>query len=162
MLKLNPSKNLYNLDFNTQKCWDFINKQNFDILVSLSALQWAKDLDFIFKNIKKLDKKYVLAIFTSNTFKTLHKTANIISPIHSKEEIIKDSHILNPQIEIINYELEFKNALEMLRYIKKSGVSAGERKLSYKEVMKVIKDYPLNYLEFEVIILKSKNASNFV
>jgi malonyl-CoA O-methyltransferase len=162
MLKLNPSKNVYNFDFNTQKCWDFINKQNFDILVSLSALQWAKDLNFIFKNIKKLDKKYVLAIFTSNTFKTLHKTANIISPIHSKEEIIKDSHILNPQIEIINYELEFKNALEMLRYIKKSGVSAGERKLSYKEVMKVIKDYPLNYLEFEVIILKSGNASNFV
>jgi malonyl-CoA O-methyltransferase len=162
MLKLNPAKNLYNLDFNTRKCWDFIEKQNFDILVSLSALQWAKDLEFIFNNIKKLNKEYILAIFTSNTFKTLHKTANIISPIHSKEKIIKHSQILNPQIEIINYELKFKNALEMLRYIKKSGVSAGEKKLSYKEVMKVIQNYPLNYLEFEVIILKSGNASNFV
>jgi malonyl-CoA O-methyltransferase len=157
MLKLNPAKNLYNFDFNTQKCWDFITKQKFDILVSLSAIQWAKDLEFIFNNIKKLNKKYILAIFTSNTFKTLHKTANITSPIHSKKKIIKKSKILNPKIEIINYELEFENSLEMLRYIKKSGVSSGEKKLSYKEVMKVIQNYPLNYLEFEVIILKSKN-----
>jgi malonyl-CoA O-methyltransferase len=157
MLKLNPAKNLYNFDFNTKKCWEFIAKQNFDILVSLSSLQWAKDLKFIFNNIQKLNKDYILAIFTSNTFRTLHKTANITSPIHSKEEIIKYSEILNPQIEIINYELKFKNTLEMLRYIKKSGVSAGEKKLSYKEVMKVIENYPLNYLEFEVILLKSKN-----
>ncbi len=157
MLKLNPSKNLYNLDFNTQKCWDFINKQNFDILVSLSALQWAENLEFIFTNIKNLNKNYILAIFTSNTFKTLHKTANITSPIHSKEEILEKSKILNPKIEIINYQLEFENSLEMLRYIKKSGVSSGEKKLSYKEIKKVIENYPFNYLEFEIVILKSKN-----
>jgi malonyl-CoA O-methyltransferase len=157
MLKLNPSKNLYNLDFNTQKCWDFINKQNFDILVSLSALQWAENLEFIFTNIKNLNKNYILAIFTSNTFKTLHKTANITSPIHSKEEILEKSKILNPKIEIINYQLEFENSLEMLRYIKKSGVSSGEKKLSYKEIKRVIENYPFNYLEFEIVILKSKN-----
>jgi len=157
MLKLNPANNLYNFDFNTQKCWDFIEQQNFNILVSLSALQWANDLEFIFNNIKKLNSKYILAIFTSNTFKTLHKSANITSPIHSKEKIIQYSQVLNPKIEIINYNLEFKNTLEMLRYIKKSGVSTGEKKLSYKKIMKVITDYPLNYLEFEIIILKSKN-----
>jgi malonyl-CoA O-methyltransferase len=157
MLKLHPSKNIYNFDFNTNECWEFIKKQNFDILVSLSALQWAENLEFIFTNIKNLNKNYILAIFTSNTFKTLHKTANITSPIHSKKEILEKSRILNPKIEIINYQLEFENSLEMLRYIKKSGVSSGEKKLSYKEIKRVIENYPFNYLEFEIVILKSKN-----
>jgi len=154
MLKLHPHKNIFNYDFNTTECWDFIKNQNFEILVSFSALQWANDLKFIFNNIKKLNKPYLLAIFTSNTFKTIHKTANISSPIHSKEEILKYSKILNPKIEILNYSLEFNNKLEMFRYIKKSGVSSGEKKLSYTQIKKLIENYPLNYLEFEIIILK--------
>ena len=123
MLKLHPHKNIYNLDFNTKECWEFIKKQNFDILVSFSALQWANDLNFIFKNIKTLNKSFILAIFTSNTFKTIHKIAKISSPIHSKQEILEKSKILNPKIEILNYTLEFNNKMEMFRYIKKSGVS---------------------------------------
>jgi malonyl-CoA O-methyltransferase len=43
----------------------------------------------------------------------------------------------------------------MLRYIKKSGVSGGQKKLSLKEIRKLLKNYPLNYLEFESITLKS-------
>jgi len=156
MLKLHPSRNVYNFDFNTSECWKFIKNQNFDILVSLSALQWAKNLEFIFENIQKLDKEYVLAIFTSNTFKTLHKTANITSPIHSKEEILEISKILNSKIEIINYELEFENSLEMLRYIKKSGVGATDTRVSTKKLKKVI-NLGLRKLEFEIVILKSKN-----
>ena len=138
MLNIHPHTNIYCLDFNTQKCWNFIKTQNFEILVSFSALQWANDLEFIFNNIKKLNKPYLMAIFTSNTFKTVHKTANINSPIHSKEDIIKHSKILNPKIEILNYSLEFNNKLKMFRYIKKSGVSGGEKKLSYKEIKKLI------------------------
>ena len=155
MLNLHPNKNTYCFDFNTQKCWDFIKKQNFEILVSFSALQWANDLDFIFQNIKTLNKPYLLAIFTSNTFKTIHKIANITSPIHSKENILNYSKILNPQIEILEYKLHFEDKLEMFRYIKRSGVSSGENKLSYKEIKNLIKNYPLNYLEFEIMILYS-------
>jgi len=162
MLKLNPSKNVYNFDFNKVECWNFIQKQNFDILVSLSALQWAKNLEFIFHNIKKLNKKFVLAIFTSNTFKTLHKTAKINSPIHSKEEILEKSKVLNSEIKITNYKLEFDNPLKMLRYIKRSGVSSGEKKLSIKEVRKILSS-ELNYLEFEIILLfNNKPKSIFI
>ena len=156
MLKLHPSKNVYNFDFNTPICWEFIQKQNFDILISLSALQWAKDLEFIFTNIKSLNKKFILAIFTSNTFKSLHNKLNLTSPIHSKEEILKTSKILNPEIEVLNYELEFKNPLEMLRYIKKSGVGANKQKATLKDMKKLLNSN-LKKLEFEVIILKSKN-----
>jgi len=152
MLKLHPLKEVYNFDFNTTLCWNFIQKQEFDILVSLSALQWAKDLEFIFNNIKKLNKNYILAIFTSNTFKTLHKTLNITSPIHSKETILEKAKILNPKIEIKNYELEFSSSLELLRYIKKSGVSGGEKRASLLNLKKVLNS-DLTKLEFEVIFL---------
>jgi len=156
MLKLHPSQNIYNFDFNTKECWNFIQKQNFEILVSLSALQWASDLEFIFQNIKKINKEYILALFTSNTFKTLHKNINLTSPIHSKETILEKSKILNPQIEIINYQLEFKNSLEMLRYIKKSGIGATQKRATQKELKNVINS-GLKTLEFEVVILKPKN-----
>ena len=156
MLNIHPNNNTYCLDFNTQICWDFIQKQNFNIFVSFSALQWANDLEFIFNNIKKLNKPYLIAIFTSNTFKTIHKTANITSPIYSKEKILEYSKILNPNIETLNYKLYFDNKLEMFRYIKKSGVSSGEKKLSFKEIKKLINNYPLNYLEFEILVLKPK------
>jgi len=43
----------------------------------------------------------------------------------------------------------------MLRYIKQSGVSGGKKQLSYKEIKRVIKDYPLDYLEFEVLFVKA-------
>jgi len=155
MLELHPNNNTYCFDFNTKECWDFIKIQNFDIFVSFSALQWANDLEFIFNNIKKLNKPYLIAIFTSNTFKTIHKIANINSPIHSRESIIKHSKILNPNIETLNYKLYFDNKVEMFRYIKKSGVSGGEKKLSYKEIKKLINNYPLNYLEFEILVLKN-------
>jgi len=155
MLNLHPHSNTYCLDFNTKECWEFIKQQNFDILVSFSALQWANDLNFIFKNIKSLNKPFLLAIFTSNTFKTIHQTANITSPIHSKEDILKYSKILDPKIKILNYKLHFEDKFEMFRYIKRSGVSSGEKKLSYKEIKTLIENYPLNYLEFEIIILKN-------
>jgi len=157
MLKLHPNPNVFEFDFNTKECWEFIKNQNFDILVSFSALQWSNDLKFIFNNIKNLQKPFILAIFTANTFKTIHKIANITSPIHSKENILETSKILNPKIETLNYKLHFKNKLEMFRYIKKSGVSSGEKKLSYKEIKNLIKNYPLDYLEFEILVLKSKN-----
>ena len=157
MLNIHPHQNTFNYDFNKIQCWEFINKQNFDILVSFSALQWAIDLNFIFDKIKKTNKQYLITLFTSNTFKTIHKIANINSPIHSKDNILKHSKILNPDIEILTYKLYFEEKIELFRYIKKSGVSGGEKKLSYKEIKQLINNYPLNYLEFEVIVLKSKN-----
>ena len=157
MLKLHPHKNKFCFDFNKKECWNFIQKQKFEIFVSFSALQWANNLEFIFYNIKQLNKPFLITIFTSNTFKTLHQTAKIKSPIHSRDNILKYSTLLKPEIEILNYKLYFEDKIEMLRYIKKSGVSGGEKKLSIKKIKELIKNYPLNYLEFESITLKSKN-----
>ena len=151
MLKFNPC-NVIKADFNTKECFELIKKYEFDQIVSFSALQWAEDLDFVFNEIKSLNNEFLLTIFTSNTFKTLHKFLDFTSPIYSKEEIINKSKILNPYIEILNYTLTFSNPLDLLLYIKNSGVS-GNKMCNYVKLRKFIKEFPFNYLEFEVVLL---------
>ncbi len=154
MLKLNPCNTLQ-LDFNTKECFEEIKKYDFSQIVSFSALQWAKDLNFVFSEIKKLDKKYFFAIFTSNTFKTLHNFLEISSPIYSKEEILESSKILHPHVEILRYEMSFSTPKELLEYIKFSGVR-GEVRASRSKIKKFLKTFPVNTLEFEVLVLGSK------
>jgi malonyl-CoA O-methyltransferase len=152
MLRLNPCNTLL-LDFNTKECFETIKKYDFNQIVSLSALQWAKDLNFIFNEIKQLKKSYFFAIFTSNTFKSLHNFLDISSPIYSKEEILNYANILNPKIEILNKTLFFKTPKELLNYIKYSGVK-GKTKANISKLKKFYKYFPINKLEFEIIILK--------
>ena len=160
MLKLNPCNTL-KLDFNTKKCFEVIKKYDFEQIVSFSALQWAYDLEFVFREIKKLNKNYLLAIFTSNTFKTLHKYLEITSPIYSKDEILDFSKILNPNVEVLNYRLYFKTPEEMLRYIKFSGVNSNVRS-NIKSLKRFIKEFPFNYLEFEILVLTKKIDTNLL
>jgi malonyl-CoA O-methyltransferase len=44
----------------------------------------------------------------------------------------------------------------MFRYIKKSGVSGGKKRLGYKEMKALMKHYPLDYLEFEVLFVEAE------
>jgi len=159
MLKLHPnSSNIQKIcaDFNQKESFEYYKKKEFDILISSSALQWSSDLSAVLETISLLANKYYFAFFTSNTFKTLHQTAGIDSPIYSKEDIIKilkKNYDFN--VEEAQYHLNFSSVQEMFRYIKRSGVSGGIRQLSYKEMKDLIKNYPLNYLEFEVIFVKA-------
>jgi malonyl-CoA O-methyltransferase len=142
-------------DFNTKKCFDYLENINFDLIVSLSAIQWAEDLDFIFSNIAKFNKNFILAVFTSNTFKTIHKTANITSPIYSLENILSNANkYLDFNYEVLNYELEFNEKKEMFKYIKNSGVSGNRNVLNFKDTKNLISNYPLDFLEFEIVVLK--------
>jgi len=151
MLKLNPCNTL-KLDFNKKECFETIKKYNFNQIVSFSALQWAKDLEFVFKEIKNLNKDFLLTLFTSKTFASLHKELNIISPIYSKEEILKYAKILNPKIEILEYELFFSTPKDMFNYIKFSGVK-GEVRANIKDIKRFLKEIPINRLEFEIVVL---------
>jgi len=152
MLKLNPCKTI-KADFNDKKCYEIIKKYDFEQIVSFSALQWADDLDFVFREIKNLNKKYLLAVFTSNTFKTLHKYLNVKSPIYSKEDVLTSAKCLNPKTKILNYEMTFSNPKELLEYIKFSGVS-GNVQVNPGKIKNFLKTFPVNYLEFEVVVLR--------
>ena len=157
MLELHPaSKNIecFNGDFNDKRLFEKLRENKYDYIVSASALQWADDLESVFKNIKKLNAPVALAIFTSNTFKTLNATASLESILRSAEEIdTLQKKYFTTAFEVVNYRLEFESTREMFRYIKQSGVSGSRKVLDYKQTKKLMRDYPINYLEFEVAFI---------
>ena len=159
MLKFHPNDEkvyLSCLDFNEKNVFKVYENNEFDILLSSSALQWSENLSSVLESISRLSKKYYLSFFTSNTFLTLHQIANIKSPIYSKDSIEQAlSLYFNYTIETVKYKLDFDSVQEMFRYIKRSGVSGGSGKLSYKEVKVLMNNYPLTYLEFEVVFIKA-------
>jgi malonyl-CoA O-methyltransferase len=55
----------------------------------------------------------------------------------------------------MQYKLEFDSVREMFRYIKRSGVSGNRNLLGFKEMKKLMNEYPLNYLEFEVVFIQN-------
>ena len=134
---------------------DEIKNQKFDMVISSSALQWSNDLKKIVKELSKITSEINVVLFTSNTFKTIQNITNQKSPILD-ENTIKDafSSYFLCEFETISYKLEFDNKKELFDYIKKSGVS-GKSELNFEKAKKLYKEYNLNYLEFEVIFVKT-------
>lgn len=158
MLSLHPG-NVEKMvcDFDKNECFKSLKDKKFDFIFSSSALQWSKNLDLTLKNIASLNKPCAFSIFTDKTFETIHKLASIKSPIYSLEEIL----YLTNRYFLINYEVKryrlfFEDRYSMFRYIKKSGVSSGKKRLSYKEAKELIENYPHSYLEFEVVFIWTK------
>ncbi|MDH4944919.1 methyltransferase domain-containing protein [Sulfurimonas sp. C5] len=159
MLDLHPkSKSIECIygDFNDPKLYEQLRLRDFDYILSSSALQWTKDLNQVMANIQEFNAPVSLAIFTSGTFETLHKTAFLKPLLRSKEEVyeLQKKHF-DANFEVMQYKLEFENTRDMFRYIKKSGVSGSRNELSYKETKALMNEYPLNYLEFEVVFIYS-------
>ena len=157
MLELHPKSDkmecIYG-DFNDKTLFENLSTYRYDYVFSASALQWAEDLDMVFQNIKNLNAPIALAIFTSNTFKTLNETASIKSLLRSADKVKKlQKKYFDAEFEVVKYKLEFESTRDMFKYIKKSGVSGARKVLSYKDSKKLLRQYPLNYLEFEVVFL---------
>jgi len=141
-------------DFNDPKLFEKLNEFKIDHIFSTSSLQWAKDLDASFALIRNLNAPVSLAIFTSNTFKTIFDTANIPPLLRTKEEVTFFANkYFDAKYETIRYSLPFNNKIEMFRYIKKSGVSGGRNILDYKSMKYLMNNYPIDYLEFEVLFI---------
>ncbi len=146
------------LDFDTQEFLDTIQNDNYDMVLSSSALQWSQDLTKIAHNLAKITTNINLVLFTSNTFKTIFSLTGKKSPILDitsiKESFDSSFHC---EYEILNYKLEFDNKKKLFDYIKNSGVSGG-KKLTFSEAKNLYKNYKLDYLEFEVIFIKGKRC----
>jgi malonyl-CoA O-methyltransferase len=158
MLELHPkAKNIECVygNFNDNMLFEYLQTYKFDYIFSSSALQWADDLEFVCKNIAFLNAPIALAIFTSGTFKTLNKTAGLKPLLHTHKKIkeIQKKYFSDTVFEIVKYKLEFDTVRDMFRYIKKSGVSGSRRVLTYKDTKKLMREYPLDYLEFEVAFI---------
>jgi malonyl-CoA O-methyltransferase len=159
MLELHPHSSKIKChygDFNDPDLFEELSKKKYDSIFSASALQWAEDLEFVFSQIKKLQAPIALAIFTSNTFKTLNDTAGVSPLLRSAEDVhAMACNYFELSVEKVEYKLEFDSVREMFRYIKKSGVSGSRKILDYKSTKRLMQEYPLNYLEFEVLFLTS-------
>ena len=159
MLELHPkSKKIESIygDFNDPTLFENLKTYKYDHIFSASALQWAQNLDEVFLRIKELNTPISLAIFTSGTFKTLNETASLTALLRSKEEIqaLQKKHF-DVNYEVVNYKLAFDNVRDMFKYIKRSGVSGSRNVLNFKQTKELMKNYPLNYLEFEVAFIYS-------
>lgn len=142
-------------DFDTQEFLDEIKDNSYDIVLSSSALQWSKDLSKIIKHLSCITNEINAVLFTSNTFKTIQELTKTKSPILDENSIKEAfSKYFKCEFETILYKLEFGNKKDLFDYIKKSGVS-GEASLDFKDAKKLYKEYNLNYLEFEVIFVKT-------
>jgi malonyl-CoA O-methyltransferase len=160
MLEIHPAEKCVKkvcADFNLPETFEKLDTKEETLLLSSSALQWSRDLNFTFSRLSRLSDKAYFAIFTSNTFKTLHQYAGVDSPIYSAETLKNaiDTYY-NASYELRQYKLHFDSVHEMFRYIKKSGVSGGKKRLGYKEMKALMKHYPLDYLEFEVLFVDAK------
>jgi len=143
-------------DFNDPSLFEKLSGLHYDRIYSASALQWADNLDTIFQSISNLHSSVSLAIFTSGTFKTLYETAGLSPILKSADEVtrIANRHF-SAEYEIVRYVLEFDTVREMFRYIKRSGVSGGRRVLDVAQTKALMREYPLDYLEFEVVFITS-------
>jgi malonyl-CoA O-methyltransferase len=163
MLRLHPSHTSVKkiaADFNNLETYQNLLVEKDTLLLSSSALQWSKDLMFSFAQLSQKANKAYFAIFTANTFKTLHKTAHIESPIYTPEVLKKSiEKYYDANFELKEYRLEFQSVRDMFHYIKKSGVSGGEKQLSYKQIKELMYKYPLEYLEFEVLFVEATSLT---
>ncbi len=158
MLALHPRDEnitLINGNFNDPEAFEQLHDYRFDRIISASALQWASDLDATLTQISALKSPVSLAIFTANTFKTLYDVANIPPLLRTKEEVerLAHKHFPHASFDIMQERLAFPSVREMFRYMKKSGVGAGRNILGYRQMKQLMERYPLDHLEYEIILI---------
>lgn len=162
MLSLHPNgENIIKLqrDFNQKDALCGVPLAHNTLILSSSALQWCQNLDALLKQLSLYSHAVFFAIFTSGTFKTLHQTAGICSPVLSLEEIMQSiQKYYYGNFSLKHYQLTFDSVEAMFRYIKMSGVSGGKQQITIQQTKKVLKEYPLDYLEFEVIFFKGEGV----
>jgi malonyl-CoA O-methyltransferase len=143
-------------DFNDPELFERLSGEHFDRLYSASALQWAEDLGAVLQSLSSLNTPMSLAIFTAGTFKALHECAEVTPLLRSSDEVMAIAEkYLDARFEVLHTTLEFDSVREMFRYIKRSGVSGGRRVLDFSQTKRLMEIYPLEYLEFEVVFIRT-------
>ena len=146
---------LHNSDFEESKLYTTI--EHVDITIAASSLQWAKDLEKTIMMIAEHSDEIAFAIFCDGTFKSIYELTKLPSFLPYHDDVIRlISRYFDITHEKKEYKLEFKDNLSKFRYIKNSGVSGGNRQLSYHDTKKLIAEYPHSYLEFEVLFVWGK------
>jgi len=128
-----------------------------DLAIASSSLQWSKNLPKTLSMIAKHTRYIAFAIFCDKTFKSIREITKLNTFLMPSKDILDQiDKYFEIEYEVIEYKLKFDDNLSKFRYIKNSGVSGGNKQLSYKQMKNLIKNYPLKYLEFEVLFVWGK------
>ncbi|MBE0491445.1 MAG: methyltransferase domain-containing protein [Sulfurospirillum sp.] len=161
MCELHPKSDHIMLIHNDFECEDFFlhvkNYAPFDLIISASALQWSKDLEKVLQRCKQLSSRILFAIFSDGTFASINQHAGLKSFLPSSDALTSlISRYFNVAVSIKKYKLFFEDNISKFRYIKRSGISGGVKRLSVAQTKDLIKNYPHEYLEFEVCFFTCK------
>lgn len=140
-------------DFEEPSLFEKLNPP-YDLLISSSALQWARDLEALIAKMSFTCKEGAFAIFTDKTFETIYTMSGRSTFLPNATALMKlFENSFTCKHEIKTFRLFFEDNLSKFRYIKKSGVSGGEKRLSVTQTKALIQNYPHDYLEFEVLFV---------
>ena len=129
----------------------------YDLIISSSALQWSKDIEKMVQWSSLTCKEGAFAIFTDKTFETIYQLSGLEMFLPNASNLITlFEKYFTCKSEIKTFKLSFPNNLSAFRYIKQSGVSGGRKRLSVSQTKSLIQNYPLAYLEFEVLFVWGK------
>ena len=141
-------------DFNDPDLFSRLMREPLDRVVSASALQWSVDLEKTFALIASMGKPVSLALFTSNTFASLHERLGVHSPLYGPKMILDlAQQYFHAQTFIKRYHLDFDSTQELLQYIKRSGVSSGYRRSGITSLRELIRDNTLRSIDAEVVFI---------
>lgn len=180
MIALHP-QNLPHINRIKLLCCDFEDydfSDECDLVLSSSALQWAKDLDLLFKRLvdsaQKLcescesknlrescesskfhkPKKFAFAIFTSESLRKLHAFLGTASPLKSATEILTIAQkYFCAESKMQRFTLNFSTRDEFLAYLKNGGLLGGGN-LSFAQKKRLRFNAPFLSADFEVLFLK--------
>lgn len=127
---------------------------HYDLIVSSSALQWAKDIEALIRLYALTCNEGAFAIFTDQTFHDIYVHSGLKPFLPNAKKLIHVfENYFTCKLEIKRFRLEFEDTLSLFRYIKRSGVSGGQKRLSVSEMKALLLHYPKSYLEFEVLFV---------
>jgi malonyl-CoA O-methyltransferase len=152
MCQLHPKSSEVTIYHDNFDAFDYsrFEENAFDAIISSSSLQWSNDLAKLLPALQRLSNQHYFAIFTAETFGEIFDFLEIQSPLKPKayySTLLKDY-----QMETLRYQLTFQSRKELFEYIKKSGVSGGEKRISYQEAKKLYLTYPSLTLDFEILL----------
>jgi len=146
----NEKITLLHADFEDEKLLNRLG--TFDMVISSSALQWARNLEKLFDTIAQITDQIAFAIFCDGTFKTIYEMTGMQTFLPNVQRLLPTlEKRFDITYEVKDYRLEFPDNLSKFRYIKQSGVSGGKKVLGVRQTRELIRKYPLTYLEFEVL-----------
>ncbi len=163
MLKLHPTHSvniqkisLEHADFEEHVFCDY------DLVVSSSSLQWARDLKSVLEKIALFSKEVALAIHTDFSLHEVHEFLGTPSPLRdlkTLKSLIKNA-FKNFQIELENkrFALYFNRKQDALNYLKKCGLLGGST-LSFKQKKHFFQNMAFEKLSYEVLLFSGIKRS---